>query len=464
MCARPSCERGLSPPQGGDWGIPLTTNAPHAAPLIRPSVRTGPPSPQGEGPARPGGLALRRRKLHIVRFRLTAKARSFRCSSSPRRTRGCRRWASAGAPKFSILHSQFILHSAFLHSAFLSPFSVPVSIQCSRRPVKGGRFPGNPPPRCWTSPGKPDIIGAERRHFPERRPLCSIICSGFSSCTPFWAGAPRWATPPPRPANSSTAASSTAPGARSTASGWSSSWAVWSPCPGTCRCCSWARWRSPPPWSGSPASPWRSCSTSGGGTTPTSPSTSPAISACASPSCGASPACSWSSCSTPLWSWQWTCSPAPWGGSCWPGCAPPWGWTWPPPSPPSPGSTGGWSCWTSWPAASGRPPTTWGRTWPTGCWTPPSGGADWREDWEDLAQRLAQRRAALAEGLDDLREDLQDRAEASRQQLQEWRASAQELLDKSSRGQRRLLRAFPSLCSVDHRAALERLRRRLERK
>ena len=83
---------------------------------------------------------------------------------------------------------------------------------------------------------------------------------------------------------------------------------------------------------------------------------------------------------------------------------------------------------------------------------------------EDLAQRLAQRRAALAEGLDDLREDLQDRAEASRKQLQEWRASAQELLDKSSRGQRRLLRAFPSLRSVDHRAALERLRRRLERK
>lgn len=95
-------------------------------------------------------------------------------------------------------------------------------------------------------------------------------------------------------------------------------------------------------------------------------------------------------------------------------------------------------------------------------------GADWKEDWEDLAQRLAQRRAqrraALAEGLDDLREDLQDRAEASRKQLQEWRASAQELLDKSSRGQRRLLRAFPSLRSVDHRSALERLRRRLEQK
>ena len=95
-------------------------------------------------------------------------------------------------------------------------------------------------------------------------------------------------------------------------------------------------------------------------------------------------------------------------------------------------------------------------------------GADWKEVREHpgprLAQRRAQRRAALAEGLDDLREDLQDRAEASRKQLQEWRASAQELLDKSSRGQRRLLRAFPSLRSVDHRSALERLRRRLEQK
>ena len=31
--------------------------------------------------------APRRRKLHIPRFRLTAKARSFRCSSSPNVTR-----------------------------------------------------------------------------------------------------------------------------------------------------------------------------------------------------------------------------------------------------------------------------------------------------------------------------------------------------------------------------------------
>ena len=30
--ARPPCQRELSPPQGGDWGTPLTGNAPHVAP------------------------------------------------------------------------------------------------------------------------------------------------------------------------------------------------------------------------------------------------------------------------------------------------------------------------------------------------------------------------------------------------------------------------------------------------
>ena len=30
--ARPPCERGLSPPQGGDWGIPLTGNALYVVP------------------------------------------------------------------------------------------------------------------------------------------------------------------------------------------------------------------------------------------------------------------------------------------------------------------------------------------------------------------------------------------------------------------------------------------------
>ena len=40
----------------------------------------------------------------------------------------------------------------------------------------------------------------------------------------------------------------------------------------------------------------------------------------------------------------------------------------------------------------------------------------------------------------------------------------QTLLDKEAFGQRRLLRAFPKMRSTDHKSALERLRRRMERR
>ena len=61
-------------------------DAPNLLPLIRPF---GPPTPLwGEGFAGGHiGPPLCRRKLHIPRFRLAAKARSFRCSSSPHATR-----------------------------------------------------------------------------------------------------------------------------------------------------------------------------------------------------------------------------------------------------------------------------------------------------------------------------------------------------------------------------------------
>ena len=49
-------------------------------------------------------------------------------------------------------------------------------------------------------------------------------------------------------------------------------------------------------------------------------------------------------------------------------------------------------------------------------------------------------------------------------QVEEWLSSTRELLDRNGFGQRRLLRAFPQLRSLDHRAALERLRRRLDRR
>ena len=95
-------------------------------------------------------------------------------------------------------------------------------------------------------------------------------------------------------------------------------------------------------------------------------------------------------------------------------------------------------------------------------------GADWREDLEEWTDKLAQRREAVSDGLDSLRDDLQERLEERRgqvrQQLEEWLSSTRELLDRNGLGQRRLLRAFPQLRSLDHRAALERLRRRLDRR
>lgn len=60
-------------------------------------------------------------------------------------------------------------------------------------------------------------------------------------------------------------------------------------------------------------------------------------------------------------------------------------------------------------------------------------GSDWKEELEELTDRLAQRQEGLREDLGDLREDLQDhleeRREQYRRQLQDWKESIQELLD-----------------------------------
>ena len=93
-------------------------------------------------------------------------------------------------------------------------------------------------------------------------------------------------------------------------------------------------------------------------------------------------------------------------------------------------------------------------------------------DWKDI---LEERRAGLQGDLDSLRESLTQRradyqqrkgqrtADAQKQ-LEELRGRLQELLDADVFGQRRLLSAFPKMRSLDHRQALERLRRRMERK
>lgn len=92
-------------------------------------------------------------------------------------------------------------------------------------------------------------------------------------------------------------------------------------------------------------------------------------------------------------------------------------------------------------------------------------GADWKEDLEELTDRLAQRQESLREDLGGFREDLQDhleeRREQYRRQLQEWKESVQELLDRDSFGQHRLFKAFPGLRSTRYKEALERLRRRM---
>lgn len=92
-------------------------------------------------------------------------------------------------------------------------------------------------------------------------------------------------------------------------------------------------------------------------------------------------------------------------------------------------------------------------------------GSDWKEELEELTDRLAQRQEGLREDLGDLREDLQDhleeRREQYRRQLQDWKESIQELLDRDSFGQYRLFKAFPGLRSTRYKEALERLRRRM---
>ena len=84
-------------------------------------------------------------------------------------------------------------------------------------------------------------------------------------------------------------------------------------------------------------------------------------------------------------------------------------------------------------------------------------GADWKETVESWR---ATQKAELVE----LKEDAAQRRDALRAELQEFHARLREQLETESFGQRRLLKAFPQLRSVDRKEALERLRRGLERR
>ena len=89
-------------------------------------------------------------------------------------------------------------------------------------------------------------------------------------------------------------------------------------------------------------------------------------------------------------------------------------------------------------------------------------GAGWREDLDELSFKLAERRAELADSLEEWEAHREEHRAQVRRQLEEWREAMENLHSGEFFGRRRLLRAFPRLRSIDHRDALERLRRRAE--
>ena len=89
-------------------------------------------------------------------------------------------------------------------------------------------------------------------------------------------------------------------------------------------------------------------------------------------------------------------------------------------------------------------------------------GAGWKEDLDELSFKLAERRAELADSLEEWESHREEHRAQVRRQLEEWREAMENLHSGEFFGRRRLLRAFPRLRSIDHRDALERLRRRAE--
>ena len=73
---------------------------------------------------------------------------------------------------------------------------------------------------------------------------------------------------------------------------------------------------------------------------------------------------------------------------------------------------------------------------------------------------LASWKEELAEQRSEYQLDLALRRAQRLEELEQLRKSLSELLDRHTFGQRRLLRAFPQMRSIDHKQALERLRQR----
>ena len=106
-------------------------------------------------------------------------------------------------------------------------------------------------------------------------------------------------------------------------------------------------------------------------------------------------------------------------------------------------------------------------------------GAEAREDvlegLDELREAAERRRAELRQNVEEVRDDLAQRRfqlqidqaqwlEERERDLDELRRRFREVRDRDIFGQRRMLAAFPRLRSLDHRRALERLRRWLEQR
>lgn len=89
-------------------------------------------------------------------------------------------------------------------------------------------------------------------------------------------------------------------------------------------------------------------------------------------------------------------------------------------------------------------------------------GADWKEELEDRTELLRSRAEELREEVQTWKDSAQFRRAARQEELEQLRKRLEETMNSKGFGQERLLRAFPKLRSLDHKQALEDLRRRLK--
>lgn len=89
-------------------------------------------------------------------------------------------------------------------------------------------------------------------------------------------------------------------------------------------------------------------------------------------------------------------------------------------------------------------------------------GADWKEELEDRTELLRSRAEELREEVQTWKDSAQFRRAARQEELEQLHKRLEETMNSKGFGQERLLRAFPKLRSLDHKQALEDLRRRLK--